>query len=52
VSDLRSADFVGHILNAIGLVTHYTEDLTQDAFGQDKRTRQAVLSDLASNPRR
>jgi uncharacterized protein with HEPN domain len=37
---------VGHILNAIGLVTHYTEGLTQDAFEQDKRTQQAVLLNI------
>jgi uncharacterized protein with HEPN domain len=46
VSDLRSADYVGHILNAIVLVQDYTQGLTQKAFAQDKRTQQAVLLNI------
>jgi uncharacterized protein with HEPN domain len=46
VSDLRSADYVGHILNAILLVRDYTQGLTQKAFGHDKRTQQAVLLNI------
>jgi uncharacterized protein with HEPN domain len=46
MSDLRSADYVGHILNAIGLVQDYTQGLTPEAFAQDKRTQQAVLLNI------
>jgi uncharacterized protein with HEPN domain len=46
VSDLRSIDYVGHILEAISLVAQYTQGLSQAAFAQDKRTQQAVLLNI------
>jgi uncharacterized protein with HEPN domain len=46
MSDLRSADYVSHILEAIDLVATYTEGMTSDAFAEDKRTQQAVLLNI------
>ena len=46
VNKLRSADYIGHILEAIDLVQQYTQALTATAFGQDKRTQQAVLLNI------
>jgi uncharacterized protein with HEPN domain len=46
VSDLRSADYVGHVLNAIRLVQDYTQGMTPDVFAQDTRTQQAVLLNI------
>ncbi len=43
MAGMRSADYIGHILEAIGLVAQYTQGLTVEAFAQDKRTQQAVL---------
>ncbi len=46
MNKLRSADYIGHILDAIDLVEQYTQALTAAAFGQDKRTQQAVLLNI------
>lgn len=46
MNKLRSADYIGHILEAIALIEQYTQTLTAAAFGQDRRTQQAVLLNI------
>jgi uncharacterized protein with HEPN domain len=40
---LRVADYLDHILQAIQRINRYTEDMTEVAFLQDEKTQDAVI---------
>ena len=44
---LRVADYLQHILEAIGNSQDYTAGMDRDAFMADRRTRDAVIRNLA-----
>jgi uncharacterized protein with HEPN domain len=46
MSTLRSADYVGHMLDAIALACGYVEGIDLAGFEADKRTQQAVLLNI------
>ncbi|XXG32010.1 MAG: DUF86 domain-containing protein [Ferrovum myxofaciens] len=39
----RLADYLGHILEAIGRIDRYTEDMSEVAFLEDEMTQDAVI---------
>jgi uncharacterized protein with HEPN domain len=42
----RVREYLDHILQAIGRIDRYTEDMTEAAFAQDERTQDAVIRNL------
>ncbi len=43
---LRVVDYLEHILEAIRRIDHYTEDMTESVFLEDKKTQDAVVRNL------
>lgn len=41
--DLRIPDYLDHILDAIGRIRKYTDDLTETSFSHDEKTQDAVV---------
>ena len=46
MSTPRLGDYLGHMLEAVGLACSYVEGMTKEDFLDDKRTQQAVVLNL------
>lgn len=42
----RSADYLGHMIEAAGAAMSYVQGMDQNGFMQDRRTQQAVLHNI------
>jgi uncharacterized protein with HEPN domain len=44
--DLTAKDFIGHILEAVERVLHYTRNMSREQFFADTLTRDAVIRNI------